>query len=404
MCGPGESSECRRRLGECRGFPGKGHDAALARGSRRACTTNAGTTAYETGGRRLTRPAVGAGYAGLVDENYKKLFAFPRMVEDLLRGFAARGWAGKLEFSTLRKVPAEYVSDALLKRHGDTVWQVRSRDGRHLLVVLEFQSREDPRMALRILVYTSLLYQELFRNEAPVLDAGGRLPAVLPVVVYNGAARWQAAGEVGELVQPVDEELVPYRPSQRYHVLDERHVGEEDLPQPNLVTVVVRLERIATPSDLVRVVEMLREWLRSPVDDELRRAFTDWVRRIAERLMPGGAHLAAEMTLEDVRMTLVERVSEWPKQWVREGREQGMREGIEQGIEQGRAEERALLRRMAASRFGADTAERLSGMLAGIADPERLAEVGEWLVRCETAEEFLARTESARSNGEQRGG
>ena len=232
MCGPGESSECRRRLGECCEFPGEGHDAALARGSRRACTTNAGTTAYETGGRRLTRPAVGAGYAGLVDENYKKLFAFPRMVEDLLRGFAARGWAGKLEFSTLRKVPAEYVSDALLKRHGDTVWQVRFRDGRHLLVVLEFQSREDPRMALRILVYTSLLYQELFRNEAPVLDAGGRLPAVLPVVVYNGAARWTAAGEVSDLVQPVDGELVPYRPSQRYHVLDERHVGDEDLPRP----------------------------------------------------------------------------------------------------------------------------------------------------------------------------
>ena len=54
-----------------------------------------------------------------------------------------------------------------------------------------------------------------------------------------------------------------------------------------------------------------------------------------------------------------------------------MREGIEQGL----AHERALLRRMAASQFGADIAERLSEMLAGIADPERLAEVGEWLVR-----------------------
>ena len=391
MCGPGESSECRRRLGECCEFPGEGHDAALARGSRRACTTNAGTTAYETGGRRLTRPAVGAGYAGLVDENYKKLFAFPRMVEDLLRGFAARGWAGKLEFSTLRKVPAEYVSDALLKRHGDTVWQVRFRDGRHLLVVLEFQSREDPRMALRILVYTSLLYQELFRNEAPVLDAGGRLPAVLPVVVYNGGARWKAAGEVSDLVQPVDGELVPYRPSQRYHVLDERHVGDEDLPRRNLVTAVVRLERIGTPSDLVRVVEMLGEWLRSPADDDLRRAFTDWVRRIAERLMPGGGNLAAEMTLEDVRMTLVERVSEWPKQWVREG------------LEQGRAEERALLRRMAALRFGKDIAERLSVVLVDITDPERLAEAGEWLVRCETGEEFLVRVDTVLGGGDRRG-
>ena len=113
--------------------------------------------------------------------------------------------------------------------------------------------------------------------------------------------------------------------------------------------------------------------------------------------MPGGAHLAAEMTLEDVRMTLVERVSEWPKQWVREGREQGMREGIEQG----RAEERALLCRQAAARFGTDTAERLSGVLAGIADPERLAEVGEWLVRCETGR-GISRTcaQSALGDGE----
>ena len=74
-------------------------------------------------------------------------------------------------------------------------------------------------------------------------------------------------------------------------------------------------------------------------------------------------------------MTLVERVAEWPKQWLREGHEQGVREGceqgIEQGIEQGLAHERALLRRMAASRFGAETAEHLSGVLAGIADPGR---------------------------------
>ena len=55
--------------------------------------------------------------------------------------------------------------------------------------------------------------------------------------------------------------------------------------------------------------------------------------------------------------------------------------------------------RMAASRFGTDTAERLSTVLADVADPERLAEVGESLVRCETAEEFLAHAESVRGAG-----
>ena len=47
-------------------------------------------------------------------------------------------------------------------------------------------------MARRILAYTSLLYQELLRNEAPVLDAGRRLPLVLPVVLYNGETPWKA--------------------------------------------------------------------------------------------------------------------------------------------------------------------------------------------------------------------
>ena len=54
--------------------------------------------------------------------------------------------------------------------------------------------------------------------------------------------------------------------------------------------------------------------------------------------------------VEGVRVTLVERVAEWPKQWFREGREQRAREGIERGLEQGGAEqglahEQALSRR-----------------------------------------------------------
>ena len=86
-------------------------------------------------------------------------------------------------------------------------------------------------------------------------------------------------------------------------------------------------------------------------------------------------------------MTLVERVSEWPAEWQRKGRAQGLAQGLEQGLEH----ERALLQRMAASRFGAGVAERLAEVLARIADPDRLVEVGDWLVRCETGDDFLAR-------------
>ena len=316
------------------------------------------------------------------DETYKTPFAFPRMVEDLLRGFVGGAWIDQLDFATLEKLSADYVSDELRTRHGDTVWRVRCRDSwLHVLVLLEFQSTSDPDMALRILAYTTLLYQELARAKALAPD--GWRPPVLPVVLYNGARPWTAAREVRELIAPVGPDLAPYQPSQRYVVLDERRTAADDIPDDNLMAAVIGLEQSREPADLVRVVDALRARLREPGDAGLRRAFTDWIGRLAARLAPAGAALPPMPTLEDVRMTLVERVSEWPAEWLRKGHAQGLEQGLEH--------ERALLRRMAASRFGAEVAERLAGVLARTADPDRLVEIGDWLVRCETGDEFLAR-------------
>ncbi len=240
-----------------------------------------------------------------------------------------------------------------------------------------------------------LLYRKLARNEA--LGRDGLRPPVLPVVLYNGPGRWTAALEARELIAPVGPALSPYQPSQRYLLLDERHVEGDDLPRRNLMTAVVGLEQSRSLADLVRVVAALLERLPEPRDRELRRAFAEWVRRLAQRLAPASDEdLRPERTLEDVRMTLEERVSQWPVQWREEGREEGFQQGLEH--------ERALLCRMAALRFGSETSERLAATLAGIADPDRLADIGEWLVRCDAAEEFLAHavpsaTEPDRSSG-----
>ena len=190
-----------------------------------------------------------------------------------------------------------------------------------------------------------------------------------------------------ELIGPAGPWLAPYQPAQGYFLLDLHRVGDDDLPGHNLLREVAALEQSRSNADLLRVWEALQLWMRDPRAGELQRAFVDWVRQMAERLAPAGAAMPPLRTWEEVRMTLVERVAEWPKQWLREGREQGLEEGREQGVDQ----QRALLCRMAAARFGDDTAARLADVLAPIADPERLAEIGEWLGSCDTAAGFLAR-------------
>ncbi len=151
------------------------------------------------------------------------------------------------------------------------------------------------------------------------------------------------------------------------------------MPRRNLLRAVAAVEQSRSFEDVLRVREALQPWLRDPRAAELQRAFVDWMRQIAERMAPAGAVVPPVRTLEEMRMSVVERAAEWPKQW--------LQEGLEQGLEQ----QRALLCRQAAARFGDDTAARLAEVLASIADPERLAEIGDWLVRCDTAAGFLAR-------------
>ena len=184
-------------------------------------------------------------------------------------------------------------------------------------------------------------------------------------------------------------------PEQGYFLLDLHRVGDDDVPRRNLLRAVAAVEQSRSFEDVLRVREALQRWLQDPRAAELLRAFVDWMRQIAERMAPAGAVVPPVRTLEEMRMSVVERAAEWPKQWLQEGREQGLAEGREQGVDQ----QRALLCRMAAARFGADTAARLADVLTPIADPERLAEIGERLGSCDTAAEFLARLDPGSPSG-----
>ena len=181
--------------------------------------------------------------------------------------------------------------------------------------------------------------------------------------------------------------LAPYQPSQRYFLLDEGRAAEKGLPRDNLVSALIAMETNRGRERLPALLETLIGLLRERRDDELKRAFEAWVAQVLLPRRSRGTPPESLPRLEEVQTMLEETVREWTADWVAEGREQGR----EQGLEQGRAEERALLCRQAARKFDAAAAQRLAAALAEVADPERLAEVGDWIIECGTADELLAR-------------
>ena len=304
------------------------------------------------------------------DPIYKRLFAFPRMVGDLLRAVGDPAWLGDVDWDTLEKLSAEHVGDSGQQRRGDAAWRIRFRNGwLYLLVLLEFQSRSDALLPLRNLEYTALLYGDLARRGE--LGTPGRWPPVLPVVLYNGDAPWTAALEMRDLVAPVPATLSAYQPSQRSLLLDERHVAVDDLPTGNLMRAVVGFEQSRTPADIAQVAGALREWL-SPLESGLGRAFVAWMRQMVARI-PGQPGPELGETLEEATMTLVERIAQWPDQWRQEGMAAGRQEGMAEERRQGLARQRALLRHFAAGRFGETAGERVETLLGDTEDWDQLS-------------------------------
>ena len=77
----------------------------------------------------------------------------------------------------------------------------------------------------------------------------------------------------------------------------------------------------------------------------------------------------------------------------------GREQGIEQGIEQERTRWLARLRRHAAIKFGAGTAERLADLLGAAVAAEQMERVGDWIVECDRGGDLLARVAAMRVNG-----
>lgn len=270
------------------------------------------------------------------DGSYKLLFSQPRMVEDLIRGFVTEPWTAELDFKTLERVPSSYVSDHLARRHEDLVWRLRWGGGDWLYVYLlfEFQSTVDRYMAVRMLGYVALLYQDLIRRRE--LSPAQRLPPVLPLVVYNGRRRWWAAQEVGELIEPAPPGLLGYQPRLRYLLIDEGVLTERARGQgKNVAAQLFMLERSRRLEEVRSAVRKLASLLPREPDQPLRRAFTSWIVRA---LLPGRFGSVGEfdaVELEEVKAMLEQTVRRWTREWKRAGLEKGLQKGMQKGMQKG---------------------------------------------------------------------
>ena len=254
------------------------------------------------------------------DTRYAELFSHPIFVQRLLEHFVHENFAHELDFSTMALVNSKFVTETYAKRESDVIWKLSFRDRElYLFILIEFQSTVDRRMPLGLFRYIAELYEHQSR-----LYKGARYPAVFPLVLYNGRARWTAPLELAQLIEP---SIPPqYLPSFSYYLIEERRFSRATLLEMrNLVGLLFLAENLE-PEELALSIERFFDIVK--VEDAeavnlFSRWLNDYLRQVATELAPRDA---IDLRSEEDRSMLAENFRIWRKKVFTEGRLEGKRE------------------------------------------------------------------------------
>jgi predicted transposase YdaD len=206
------------------------------------------------------------------DRFFRRVFADPEHATGELRAVLPPALAARLDWSSLRLLPATFVDPSLAELRADLLFGA-SVAGREVLiyVLLEHQSRAEAFMPLRLLGYLVRIWED-YRRDNP---QARRLPPIVPVVVHHSEGGWAEPVAFEALLEADGDLLEALRP----HVpcfsfaLDDLSVARDDELRGRAMSALGRvalwcLKRARGGDDLsdelARWRELLAEILRAP--------------------------------------------------------------------------------------------------------------------------------------------
>jgi hypothetical protein len=263
-------------------------------------------------------------------------------------------------------VPGSFVDAALAYRHSDLLYSLTWRDRRDTLIYLLFEHQSKPPthalMGERLHSYLARIW-ERWRADHPEAK---KLPMILPVVLYHGAAAWtepvafEDSIDVPAGMRPyIDPLLVRLT----YVLHDLSQITDEQLRAGAMRTArgklaMLLLKHGRTDANIVQLLwrwmDVVREIILAPHGMEALAQLMRYLCEVSDHVELDELQDLLEREIgpeaKEAIMTLGQRLIEQGRQQgIEQGIEQGRQQGIEQGIEQGRQQILLVLLRQ---RFG----------------------------------------------------
>ena len=299
------------------------------------------------------------------DKGYKYLLQSKRAFMDLLRSFVKSDWVELIREEDLVRVDKSFILQDFSGKEADIVYrsQIKGQDV-IFYVLLELQSTIDYQMPWRLFQYMSEIWRDHLQNTPAEAAAGKnfRLPAIVPLVLYNGSGPWTATRSFREYQKGHElftDELIDFK----YGLVSVKGHTEADLVElATLMSAVFFLDQDIDKNELKRRLGVLMTSFGNLIVEDQRQLLA-WAGKIVKGRVGESVDVEAELNfpkgVENMQHAL-ERIIDEERL---EGWEKGKIEGWEQGKLEGKLEGKQETAR-AALRKGLDcrTVAEITGL------------------------------------------
>ena len=270
------------------------------------------------------------------DSGYKKLFSNQTIFRQLLETFVNQEWVDNLDFTSCEPLDKSFVSEHYKETESDLIYKIQFHDREvYIYILIEFQSTVEPFMALRVLNYITNFYMDFLVNNRDVK----KLPAVFPIVLYNGEAPWTAPVNLSTLIEQ-NPPLGAFALDFQYFLIAENQYSKEALLKIRNIVSTLFLAESHYDLDLLEV-ELLNLF-SSEVDKQAVSLFLNWFRQLAlHGRIESGDYQSLEFIYrneQEVKTMLITALEREKQRIFQDGLLEGKQEGKQEGRIEGKIE------------------------------------------------------------------
>ncbi|MCI0493642.1 Rpn family recombination-promoting nuclease/putative transposase [candidate division KSB1 bacterium] len=267
------------------------------------------------------------------DSGYKKLFSNKVIFRQLLETFVNEDWIKELDFDTCETVDKTFISYHYVETESDIIYKIKwlGKEA-YIFILIEFQSRVERFMALRILNYLTSFYMDYLASNHGVK----MLPAIFPIVLYNGEGKWTAPVRLAELIED-HHRLGRFAIDFEYFKIAENEFSRDELLQIRNIVSTLFLAEANYDIDVLK--EEFLTLFDKESDKQAVSLFLNWLLQLSEH---GRIEKIDYKSLEriyknkeEVKEMLISALEKQRQETYKKGLIDGMEQGIEKGIEKG---------------------------------------------------------------------